>query len=492
MLSIAKMSAGSAVSYHIHMQKDGQVEDYYSKEGEGKWAGEGAAKMGLTGTVNAADFKSLAEGFDPKTGEKLTQNSGKTERIAGYDATFSAPKSVSIAMSVSSESDAKLIQQAHDKAVQTALQFVQDKQSFSRTGHDGLVKEKASLIIATFNHQTSREQDPQIHTHSFIMNVAQRQNGTTGSLDATKIYDYKMATGAIYRAELASQMKNLGYKIEREGDSFRIQGVSKDADLEFSTRRQQIEKELEKTGQSGAKASQIAALSTRQPKQIKNQNELKSLWKDQAHAIGVREQDFKTDLHKTPDAQLIMPTNSIVLDAITNNKSLVKEQDIYRTAAIESIGNLTSKEAISLAEAVKKDAITMQKEGANGKNYGEVKYTNQATIDREKHIVDMAKRVDTTNGLIKESVEIALKMNTDKGITLSQEQAKVALELSQAGAVKVLIGDAGTGKSTTLEVVKNAYEREKWQVLGAAPTGKAAAGLQEGAGIKADTLLNYT
>ena len=391
MLSIAKMSAGSAVSYHIHMQKDGQVEDYYSKEGEGKWVGEGAEKLSLNGTVNASDFKALAEGFDPKTGEKLTQNSGKTDRVAGYDLTFSAPKSVSIAMAVSSESDAKLIQAAHDKAVSAALQFVQDKQAQTRTGHDGLVKEKAPLIVATFNHQTSREQDPQIHTHSFVFNIAERQNGTTGSLDATKIYDYKMATGAIYRAELASQMKDLGYKIEQDGDSFRLQGVSKGADNEFSTRRQQIVKELEKTGQSGAKASQIAALSTRQPKQIKDQNELKAMWKDQAQALGINEKDLKTDLHKTPEAQLIMPTKDSVLDGITDNKSLVKEQDIYRTVAVEAIGNLSAKDSISMAESVKKDAITMQKQDQFGKNFGEVKYTNQATINREKHIVAMAK-----------------------------------------------------------------------------------------------------
>ena len=482
------MSAGSAVSYHVHMEKDGQVEDYYSKEGEGKWTGEGAEKIGLTGTVSSTDFKQLAEGFDPKTGEKLTQNSGKTERVAGYDLTFSAPKSVSIAMAVSNQSDAKLIQAAHDKAVSAALQFVQDKQAQTRTGHDGLVKEKASLIVATFNHQTSREQDPQMHTHAFVFNISERQNGTTGSLDATKIYDYKMATGAIYRAELASQLKDLGYKIERDNDSFRIQGVSKDADLEFSTRRQQIEKELERTGQSGAKASEIAALSTRKTKEVKDQSELKALWKDQAHALGVREQDLKTDLYKTPNTELIMPTNESVLDSITDNKSLVKEQDIYRVAAVEAQGSLSASGAIAMAETVKSEAIQMQKKGVNGKNYGEVKYTNQSTIEREIHVVEMAKREVSTNGLNKESVDIALKINTEKGITLTPEQAKAALELTQNGAIKVLIGDAGTGKSTTLEVVKNAYERENWQVIGAAPTGKAAAGLESSAGISSNTL----
>ena len=488
MLSISKMSAGAAISYHVHMQKDGQLEDYYSIEGEGKWYGEGAEKLGLVGAVDGSDFKKLAEGFDPKSGEKLTQNSGKTDRIAGYDLTFSAVKSVSIAMAVSSESDAKLIQQAHSNAVIAALKFVQEKQAQTRLGHNGLEIERAPLIVATFNHQTSREQDPQMHTHAFVFNIAERQNGTTGSLDASKIYDYKMATGAIYRAELASQLKDLGYKIERDGESFRLQGVSKDSDREFSTRRQQIEKELQRTGQSGAKPSEIAALATRKPKEIKDQSELKTLWKDQANVLGVREQDLKTDLHKTPEAQLIIPSKDSVLEATTEHKSLVKEQDFYKTAAIESTGNLNAKEAIALAESAKSEAIQMQKEGVNGKNYGEVKYTNQATIDREKRIIEMAQREVLTNGLNKESVEIALKMNAEKGITLTTEQAKAAQELIQSGAIKVLIGDAGTGKSTTLEAVKNAYERENWQVLGGAPTGKAAAGLESGAGIKSDTL----
>ena len=162
MLNVTSMSAGAAVSYHIHMEKDGQKEDYYSKEGEGQWHGAGAENLGLTGAVDGSDFKALAHGYDPKTGEALTQNSGEKERVAGYDLTFSAPKSVSIAMAVADPKNAALIQAAHDKAVATALQFVQDKQAQTRLGHGGLTTEKTALTIAVFNHQTSRQQDPQI------------------------------------------------------------------------------------------------------------------------------------------------------------------------------------------------------------------------------------------------------------------------------------------------------------------------------------------
>jgi Ti-type conjugative transfer relaxase TraA len=485
MLSISSRTAGSAASYYIHNQKDGQKEDYYSKEGEGQWQGKGAENLGLTGTVSERDFVALANGFNPKTGEKLAQNAGQKERVAGFDLTFSAPKSVSIAMQVSNPIDAQKIQEAHDKAVTAALLFVQDKQAQTRIGHDGLNTQKTDLTIATFNHQTSREQDPQIHTHSFVFNFGKRENGSFGALDGKPLYDFKMATGAIYRAELASQLKDLGYKIERDGDSFRLQGVSKEADNEFSTRSQQIKNELERTGQSGSKAAEIAALATRKTKEIKDQNELKSMWKEQATVLGIREQDLKTDLHKTPESMLIAPTKESILDGITDNKSLVKEAEIYRKAAIEAQGSLNANDTIAMAETVKKEAIQMQKVGENGKAYGDTKYTNQATIDREKHIVELAKYDKTDNSLKPETVQKALESNAFK---LSSEQSKVAFELAQRGSIKVLIGDAGTGKSTTLEVVKNAYERENWQILGAAPTGKAAAGLENGAGIRSDTI----
>lgn len=485
MLSITTMSAGSAISYHIHLQKDGQLEDYYASEGTGKWHGAGAENFGLSGDVKPEDFKALANGYDPKTGEVLTQNSGEKDRVAGYDLTFSAPKSVSIVKANSNDSEAQKIQDAHNQAVATALQFIQDKAGFTRTGHNGINKEETDLTIATFNHQTSREQDPQIHTHAFVFNVAERADGSTGAIDGHQFYQWKMAAGAVYRAELAYQLKERGYSIEKDKDSFRITSISKQQEREFSTRRNQIEKALKDAGARGAKASEVAALSTRKVKEIKDPEQLKNQWREQSKELGINEDTLKSDIHKTPYYVEKEATKNDVLEKMVENKSIVREQDIYKTSAIEAVGTLSGKEAIALAEAAKQEAVQLQKMDSHGNAKGEIKYTTEATIERESHIVEMAKnREFQENGLSEKSVNSAIENSK----LLSAEQAQVVKELSQDGGIKVLIGDAGTGKSTTLETVKNAYENDGWNVIGAAPTGKAAAGLEEGTGIQSSTL----
>jgi conjugative relaxase-like TrwC/TraI family protein len=282
MLSMsAPRTASGASSYYLHMERDslGQVGEYYIKEGEaGYWMGQGADRLGLEGQVSAEDFKSLCDGYD-QHGNALATNAGDENRRAGWDLTFSAPKSVSVAWSVADERTRLAIEQAHSKAVAEAFGVVQEKAGYVRTGPQGQQLERAQLVAAAFQHGSSRELDAQLHTHVFLMNAGSRESGLTNSLASELLYDYKMAGGAAYQCALAEQLQQLGYQLERDGpDSFRIASVPLGLEEAHSTRRAQIEAELERSGLSGAKASATASLKTRKAKAEPTPAELRQAW----------------------------------------------------------------------------------------------------------------------------------------------------------------------------------------------------------------------
>ena len=287
MLSINKIESKK---YYIDLAR----EDYYLKGGEppGKWHGQGAVALGQTGLVSDGDFHQVIEGFRPGSGEKLVQNAGDKKRTPGWDLTFSAPKTVSTVWSQADETTRQKIQQCQEIAVRKSLDWV-EAQTITRRGKGGAIKEPAQLIVATFEHGTSRTKDPQLHTHCLVMNAAVRADGTTGAIESRQFYQNKMAAGALYRAELAKQLtEQLGYRVERTGqygNLFEIKGVDPALVEEFSKRRQEIEAALEAKGYSSAKASEMAALDTRHHKGHVARQELFDEWQKVGQAFGYRQ-----------------------------------------------------------------------------------------------------------------------------------------------------------------------------------------------------------
>src|SRR5262249_7761887 len=174
----ARGNAASALRYYDHLQRD----DYYSRDGEppGRWAGRGAERLSLVGPVTHADFDAALQGLDPKTGERLAQVGGRgREHSAGWDMTFSPPKSVSVLWALSAGHDRERIEQAHRSAVLTATAHLEATAGWARRGRGGASRERtAGLLMAQFDHHASRESDPQLHTHAFIFNLAPRCDGS--------------------------------------------------------------------------------------------------------------------------------------------------------------------------------------------------------------------------------------------------------------------------------------------------------------------------
>ena len=275
MVSISgQISASHGMSY---FDKD----SYYSKEDKAsQWYGRGAKELGLEGGVNKDEFGMVINGFG-LDGKALVRNAGsddildekgevkKLGRRAYADVTFSAPKSVSIL----SYTDDR-IEAAHNRAVERTIGEIEKEYAHTRLVEDGEINtvKTDNLCMARFNHHESRELDPQLHSHIVLMNLTKGDDGKWRSLETGDLYKNQLYLGQFYRNTLARELKDLGYEIEvtdRNKGLYEIKGVSEEIRDEFSTRRKQVEKSLEKYenyNATDAKKAELACLDSRRKK----------------------------------------------------------------------------------------------------------------------------------------------------------------------------------------------------------------------------------
>ena len=283
MITMSKpISASQAREYH--KEEFANARDNYYTEGDhvrGEWQGQLAQRYGLHGEVGEEQFARLSEGQHPATGEQLVRHQtareyvneqGQTMRTmehrAGWDATFSAPKSVSLTALVGGDDR---IRDAHRESVRVALNEM-EKYAQARIGGNAPAETTGAWAVAKFEHDSSRPVDgyaaPQLHTHAVIFNVTETAEGKSRSLQAQELYKTQQYVTAVYRSELAAHLQRLGYEVERGAHGQpEIKGYTKEYLEASSPRRQQIEQRLAEQGRRGAGAAQIAAHRTRDAKQ---------------------------------------------------------------------------------------------------------------------------------------------------------------------------------------------------------------------------------
>lgn len=268
------------------------ADDYYAKEDAGEWQGIGAHALGLSGPVEQAQLARLLNGQLPN-GDRImaTFDPNEHKKRMGLDLTFSAPKSVSMQALVAGD---KEVTGAHDRAVARALQEVErlagarrkvkGKTHWERTGN---------LVIGKFRHEMSRAKDPQLHTHAVVLNMTQRKDGAWRALSNEDIFKVQHTIDALYKAELARELRGLGYSIRLVDDKggFELAHISRDQIEAFSGRSRVIEEALANEGKTRATATtlekQVIALATRPRKDEGDRSIIKQYWLEKSRDLEI-------------------------------------------------------------------------------------------------------------------------------------------------------------------------------------------------------------
>lgn len=316
-------------------------EDYYNngKEPAGKWMGKGADALGLKGNINKVDFAKIINGYDLK-GVALKQNSGKANYKKGEDLCFSAPKSVTLARRLASPDLAEKIHKAELCAVAKALNYVESI-SMTRAGPEKKLEKIAGATFAVYEHSTSRavdgnKPDPQDHYHCLFMSSALCADGKTRAVEFKKsVYEQQITIGTIFRAELANELRHVGFDIQKDGDSFKIAGIDEKMCAHFSKRDAQVKASTPADASPAKKA--LVALNTRTKKGTQDNAGLAEFWKKEAfQKFGVNEQTIdKLANSKENKMTLGGSTNNSILSELSKEKKFFTEKDLRKKAAYD-------------------------------------------------------------------------------------------------------------------------------------------------------------
>lgn len=505
-------------------------DNYYLESGQASSAyyGKGSDSLGLSNqAVTSEQLTSLLKGQLPN-GEQVGRAS---EHRPGWDVTFSAPKSVSVQGLVAK--DDRIIQ-AHDSAVKTALDHY-ESHLVTRIRTNGTVEKEitGSLVSATFRHDTSRELDPQLHTHALVLNVTQSADGQWRSVSSESLYKLQRELDGIYKTELEARLNQIGYATTRdEKGNFEITAVPEAVRDDFSNRSVQVEAELAKQGltrdSSTAEQRDTATLKTRKAKPThQDRAALQENWQSQAKALGwtpsiqASEQSHHNEQNRAALTERINNTIAVISekDAVISEHSIYrqlnadpKQPAISKAQLAETMKQLKQSDQIESRQLTSYDRHTktvMTKPAITTK---EAKQTEQAmlttakamnTPDQPTWIGKVSTRLETlavNSGYFKGhaitseksaaravDVRIALDASNGKHWTNEQRTAVVGI-LSHQGKLTQLQGYAGTAKtSSVLKSVRDIAKQQGYTVIAVAPSHSAANQLQRD--IKADAQL---
>ena len=481
MLKITKITVAQAKSYYA------RDDHYYAQtEAISEWAGKLAADLNLNGQVKADDFEALLEGNLPNGAKLPGKGKDAANRRAGFDATFSAPKSFSVTALIQ---DDRLIQ-VHQRAVKTALsvaesRYAQDRE-WNRETRTVEVKQTGKFAIALFDHDTSRDLDPNLHTHAVILNGTQDSKSHYRSLYTDELYANRKLLDDVYLNELAYGARELGYEIELTNDGFELAGYHKELRDTFSQRRRAIEQHIAKELEPGTVATgrqyQQAALKTRTKKRETKRDSLIRDWEEVLKAKQLALPTVPTvaeqrDLAFSGQIQSVVAARDGIAHA-EERESVFKRGKVERFALEHHCGlqswNQLQREIAKTGELIQVDATRDR-------------YTTQSAIDQERETVSLMQRGQGKVQSIGDRDQVkAISSNT---LTMGQ---RAALELSVTTTDQTIAwqGVAGAGKSYALNLYRQLATEAGYSVRGFAPSAAAATVLSEEAGMPSDTVAS--
>jgi conjugative relaxase-like TrwC/TraI family protein len=534
-LSIGRLGVASGADYYLdHVANS--VDDYYLGRGEapGQWIGAASAGLRLTGVVDPVVLRNLLDGRGG-AGEDLGIMR-RADRRPGFDLTFSAPKGVSLLWAFGSPEVRDVVSSAHDRAIAGVIDHLSAEAAYVRRGKDGMELLKAKgFVAAGFRHRTSRSGDPQLHTHVLIPNVIFGTDGRWSAPDMRQLYLWQKAATAMYQSALRAELAPLGLSWTVGRNSLgELSDIPRDVLRAFSKRRVEIEASLEEKGFASQRAAEVAALATRpqKPGHVENSDALRQRWAAEladvtladvtladvtladvtkrlrpatladvtgvlgaAPAVSLSEVECEEILAilagelsvDLADYDLSGPTSPRVAP-LTLFASTFTHRDAL--AAVARAFDASASEVAQLTtQLLRRDGVLWMIGGDNNEQpdvSGRGRERRAATIgDRRYTTVEMLRVEGRAGQVNRRTIDEMLATHRH----LDGEQATGVRRLLGSGnGLDVVIGQAGTGKSTMLGAARVGWETAGYRVMGTAVASRTAADLQAGSGIESVTM----
>ena len=504
---VATLAQAASAAYYLESQRSFRhPNEYYTagEEPDGVWFNPNGL-FGLVdgGKVDSSDFHRLYNGFAPDSGGKLTRNAGSERRSAGLDMTFSADKSVSALWAIADPELRSEIEDAHNDAARVALEeTVLRHCGYTRTrNRDGEIEVlPADISAAMFQHGTSRDNDPQLHTHCVIFNAARtHRDGKYRALHQHPVYTWMKAAGAVYRNTLAwSLQERLGIRMEqygKDGEFTRIAGMPGDLIGHWSKRRAAIieaAREMGFTVEGNAPRAAAANKITRAGKSPDNDPEIRHRrWRGEAEGYVEREVLIASILGKSEEiTQELIRALTEVLEDLPYR--LTREEAVFRLPDIvERVGNATAgllnhdavatsiERVILSPEVVRLTRPPRSAEGRSDMAHTRL-YSTRHNLQMEMEVRDMAAGMaaDTGHSLSAQAIEAKVAGLLKAGYPLSEEQiAAIQSVTASGGRVAIIEGAAGSGKTTTLRPIADLYREHGNAIIATAVAWRTAVAL---------------
>ena len=504
---VATLAQAASAAYYLESQRSFRhPNEYYTagEEPDGVWFNpKGLFGLADGGKVDSSDFHRLYNGFAPSGGGKLTQNAGSERRSAGLDLTFSADKSVSTLWAVADPELRVEIERAHNDAARGALEeTVLRHCAYTRIrNRDGEIEVlPADISAAMFQHGTSRDNDPQLHTHCVIFNAARtHRDGKYRALHQHPVYTWMKAAGAVYRNTIAwSLQERLGIRMEqygKDGEFTRIAGIPENLIGHWSKRRAAIidaAREMGFTVEGNAPRAAAANKITRAGKSPDNDPEIRhARWRGEADGFIEREALIVLLLGKSEEiTQEQVRALTTVLEDLPYR--LTREEAVFRLPDIvERVGNATAgllnHEAVATSiervllspEVVRLTRPPRSAEGRADMAHTRL-YSTRHYLQMELEVRDMAAGMaaDTGHSLSAQAVEAKVTGLLAAGYPLSEEQIEaIRAVTSSSGRVAIIEGAAGSGKTTTLRPIADLYREHGQSIIATAVAWRTAVAL---------------
>lgn len=473
-------------------------EAYYLGEGDapGVWEGTAAAGLGLAGEVDPDAFTRLLDGRHPGSGERLVAD--KAGRVGAFDLTFSAPKSVSLLWVLHPDPTVRhLVAEAHRAAIGDGVAYLEAHALWARRGRNGTQRVPVGgLVAARFDHRTSRDGDPQLHSHVVAFNLVSDHAGRWSAPDGAALFRHARTAGFVYQARLRHELTHrvgVTWGPVRTGQAD-LAGISREQVEAFSTRHHHVTAALAERGLSSMKASRVAVLDTRPAKPSPDRAAgFVDRWQTVGADLGVDVSSITTD-GRSPVA--LDPDR--VADRLLGPSGLTAHATVFDRAAVvrELAAAHPDGATLTHLEAMTDRVLAHDRTVDLGPDEWVGDRRRFSTVDLLAAEADLARAAttpwptqpdpDQAPG-VADSDAVAGALTDRPQLSAEQALTVIGITGSQAPVVAV-VGKAGTGKTFTLDAARAAWTNQNIPVVGAALAARAAAELQAGSGIPSTTL----